>query len=54
MLCVLPAVWFLFLAPVTAGAGGKTYQALYSMERQPDGSWRSGGCTLLAIPGVDA
>jgi len=36
------------------GPDGKTYDALYSMERQPDGSWRIDGCTLLEIPGVDA
>ncbi len=36
------------------GPNGKTYDALYSMERQPDGSWRINGCTLVEIPGVDA
>jgi hypothetical protein len=36
------------------GPDGKTYDALYSMERQPDGSWRIDGCTLIEIPGVDA
>lgn len=36
------------------GPDGKTYEALYSMERQPDGSWRIDGCTLLESPGVDA
>lgn len=36
------------------GPNGKTYEALYSMERQPDGSWRINGCTLVEIPGVDA
>jgi uncharacterized protein DUF4864 len=36
------------------GTDGKTYEALYSMERQPDGTWRIDGCTLLEIPGVDA
>ena len=36
------------------GPDDKTYEALYSMERQPDGSWRIDGCTLLEIPGVDA
>ena len=33
---------------------GKTYEALYSMEKQLDGSWRISGCTLLEIPGLDA
>ena len=36
------------------GPDGKTYVALYSMEKQPDGTWRIAGCTLLEIPGVDA
>ena len=36
------------------GPDGKTYEALYSMERQPDGSWRIQGCTLLEVPGLDA
>jgi hypothetical protein len=36
------------------GPDGRTYEALYSMERQPDGSWRIDGCTLLEIPGADA
>ena len=33
------------------GPDGKTYEALYSMEKQPDGTWRISGCTLLEIPG---
>jgi hypothetical protein len=36
------------------GPDGKTYEALYSMERQPDGTWRIQGCTLLQVPGLDA
>ena len=36
------------------GPDGKTYEALYSMEKQPDGTWRISGCTLLEIPGLDA
>ena len=36
------------------GPDGKTYVALYTMEKQPDGTWRIAGCTLLEIPGVDA
>lgn len=36
------------------GPDGKTYEALYSMERQPDGTWRIQGCTLLEVPGLDA
>jgi hypothetical protein len=36
------------------GPDGKSYMALYSMEKQPDGTWRIAGCTLLEIPGLDA
>ena len=36
------------------GPDGKTYEALYSMEKQPDGTWRISGCTLLEILGLDA
>ncbi len=36
------------------GPDGKTYEALYSMQRQPDGTWRIQGCTLLEVPGLDA
>jgi ketosteroid isomerase-like protein len=28
------------------GADGTVMQALYTMERQPDGSWKIAGCTL--------
>lgn len=36
------------------GPDGKTYVALYSMEKQADGTWRISGCTMLEIPGLDA
>jgi ribosomal protein L17 len=36
------------------GLDGKRYEALYAMERQPDGSWKIAGCALIAIPGLDA
>ena len=36
------------------GPDGRIYEALYSMERQPDGSWRIDGCMLLESPGADA
>ena len=39
---------------VIIGPDGKTYEARYAMERQPDGTWRIAGCTLLEIPGLDA
>lgn len=36
------------------GPDGKTYEALYSMERQPDGTWRISGCALVEVPEADA
>lgn len=36
------------------GPNGKTYEALYSLELQPDGTWLINGCTLLEVPGLDA
>jgi hypothetical protein len=33
---------------------GKRYEALYTMEQQPDGTWKIAGCVLIAIPGLDA
>jgi Domain of unknown function (DUF4864) len=36
------------------GLNGKRYEALYSMEQQPDGTWKIAGCTLREVPGVDA
>lgn len=32
---------------------GKTWTAVYTMERQPDGSWKIAGCTLVGVPGAD-
>lgn len=39
---------------VVVGPDGKTYEALYSMQRQLDGTWLIQGCTLLEVPGLDA
>jgi hypothetical protein len=33
---------------------GKRYEAVYTMEHQPDGSWKIAGCYLIEIPAVDA
>jgi Domain of unknown function (DUF4864) len=33
---------------------GKTWTALYTFERQPDGTWKISGCTLLEALGADA
>ncbi|MFO1120985.1 MAG: DUF4864 domain-containing protein [Hyphomicrobiales bacterium] len=34
------------------GPNGKTYEALYTFERQPDGTWKIAGCRLLETPGL--
>jgi hypothetical protein len=35
-------------------ANGKVWEALYTFEKQPDGTWRISGCTLLEAPGENA
>lgn len=36
------------------GPDGKDYEALYVLERQPDGSWKIAGVSLKALPTVGA
>ncbi|MBI2719219.1 MAG: DUF4864 domain-containing protein [Rhizobiales bacterium] len=36
------------------GPDGRTYEAVYTMEHQPDGTWKINGCTIVQVPGVDA
>ena len=36
------------------GPDGKAYMAVYTFEKQPDGTWLISGCTMMEIPGVDA
>lgn len=38
-----PAWWLTVVGP-----DGRAYRALYLLERQPDGSWRTSGCLLFA------
>jgi Domain of unknown function (DUF4864) len=33
-------------------ASGKTYEAIYAMEKQADGSWKIAGVQLQEVPGV--
>lgn len=35
---------------VLTGQDGKRYEAIYSMEQQPDGTWKIAGCVVLVIP----
>ena len=36
------------------GPDGFTYEALYTMEQQPDGSWKINGCSLVRAPDMGA
>lgn len=36
------------------GPDGLTYEAIYTMERQPDGSWQINGCALVRSPDISA
>ena len=33
---------------------GNVWTALYTMQKQPDGTWKISGCTLAKVPGVNA
>jgi Domain of unknown function (DUF4864) len=35
---------------VLTGQDGKRYEAIYSMEKQQDGTWKISGCVVLVIP----
>ena len=36
------------------GPDGRTYEAIYTMEHEPDGSWKINSCVIAQVPGVDA
>jgi hypothetical protein len=36
------------------GTDGKRYEALYTFQQQPDGSWKISGCSLAELAGTDA
>jgi len=36
------------------GPDGLTYDAVYTMERQPDGTWRINGCSIVRAPDISA
>jgi hypothetical protein len=38
---------------VIVGPDGKTYEAVYSMQRQPDGTWKIDGCVIAEIQGTN-
>ena len=33
-------------------ANGKLWTALYTMQKQPDGTWKISGCALVEVPAV--
>lgn len=39
---------------IITASDGKRYEAVYTMERQPDSTWKIAGCTLIEIPSVNA
>ncbi|MBL8670396.1 MAG: DUF4864 domain-containing protein [Alphaproteobacteria bacterium] len=39
---------------LVVGPDGKRVMALYTLEQQPDGSWRIAGCQLVALPEEEA
>ncbi|WP_373503430.1 DUF4864 domain-containing protein [Aestuariivirga sp.] len=36
------------------GPDGITYEAIYTMEQQPDGSWQISGCAIVRAPDINA
>jgi hypothetical protein len=36
------------------GPDGMTYEAVYTMERQPDGTWQINGCAIVRAPELGA
>jgi len=34
------------------GPDGLAYEAVYTMQRQPDGTWLINGCALVRVPGL--
>jgi hypothetical protein len=36
------------------GPDGVTYEAIYTMERQPDGTWQINGCAIVRAPDMGA
>lgn len=36
------------------GPDGLSYEAIYTMERQPDGTWQINGCAIVRAPDINA
>jgi hypothetical protein len=39
---------------ILQGMDGKTWEALYTLEQQPDGTWKIAGCLIRLLPGTEA
>lgn len=39
---------------IITASNGKRYEAVYAMQKQPDGSWKIAGVQMLEIPSVEA
>jgi hypothetical protein len=39
---------------ILQGMDGKTWEALYTLEQQPDGTWKIAGCVIRLLPGTEA
>lgn len=39
---------------IIVGPDGKTYEAIYTMQQQPNGQWKINGCAIAQLPGLDA
>jgi Domain of unknown function (DUF4864) len=39
---------------IIKGVDGKTYEAIYTMQQQSDGTWKIAGCQILVLPGFNA
>jgi hypothetical protein len=38
---------------IIKGTDGKTYEARYTLEQQPDGTWKIAGCIIRTLPGQE-
>ena len=39
---------------IITATNGKRYEAVYAMQKQPDGSWKIAGVQMIEIPSVEA
>jgi Domain of unknown function (DUF4864) len=39
---------------IIVGPDGETYEAVYTLQQQPNGGWKINGCSIVKLPGLDA